>query len=311
MPSQNGIRQQITNQIIAALAKGTAPWRRPWSSDPCAGSPQNAVSSKSYSGVNPVLLQIASERHQFKSRYWATYKQWAELGGQVMRRPDDVPAGQWGTQIVFCKPCTKTKTDVNGDEQEQRFWTLRSYTVFNVDQVLGSAVDRFRVGTMTVAPTEIDERFERAEQVVQATGADIRYGGNKAYYSPSGDYIQMPHRHQFSTPDWFDTILHELAHWTEPRLGWDRKKPENTYALGELIAELGACYLAGELGLPLAETLGNHASYLQNWLGAMQGDTRFIFRAAAQASKAADYILSFSHSADAEIESDREPAIIV
>lgn len=144
-----------------------------------------------------------------------------------------------------------------------------------------------------------------------ATEADIRYGGNQAYYQPAGDFIQMPNRHQFSTPDFYDALLHELCHWTEhqSRLNWDRTKPENTYALGELIAELGACFLAGELGLPLDQSLGNHAAYLKNWLESMQGDTRFIFRASSQASKAADFILSFSRKEEAGLV--REPAIII
>lgn len=315
MPSQQQIRQTITDQIIEALARGTAPWRRPWSSDPCAGSPKNAVSRKTYSGVNPLLLQIASDRHKFKSRFWATYRQWEELGGQVMRRPDHVKSGQWGTQIVFCRPVTKTKTNQHGEEKDEKFFVLRTFTVFNVDQVLGADVDRFRVGNTTITPTEIDERFEQAEAVVQATGADIRYGGNQAFYQPQGDFIQMPHRSQFAVPDFYDTLFHELCHWTEheSRLNWDRTKPENTYALGELIAEIGACFLAAELGLPLNESLGNHASYLQHWLEQMKGDSRFIFKAATQATKAADFILSFSRTEEADVEPDliREPAIII
>jgi antirestriction protein ArdC len=296
MPSQNEIRQTITDQIIDALTAGTAPWRRPWISDPCAGSAKNAVSGKSYSGVNPLLLQIASERHGFQSRYWATYRQWSELGGQVTSRPSHVRPGEWGTQIVFCKPCRKTKRDRNGDEMEENYWMLRTYTVFCVDQVEGESVDRFRVGHNTASDGELDDRFQRADEAIEATGADIRYGGNQAFYQPEADFIQMPRRSQFAAPDFYDTLLHELTHWTEhaSRLNWDRKLPENSYALGELIAELGACFLAGELGLPIEQSLGNHASYLQHWIGQMQGDARFIFRATSQATKAADFILSFS-----------------
>lgn len=134
MPSQNEIRQNITNQIIAALAAGTAPWRRPWNSDSNAGAPTNAVSGKRYSGVNPLLLQIAADHFGFKGKYWGTYRQWSELGGQVKSRPSDVKAGDWGTGIVFCKPCLKKTRDNNGNEVEDKFWMLRTFTVFNIDR---------------------------------------------------------------------------------------------------------------------------------------------------------------------------------
>lgn len=306
MPSQNEIRETITNTIIEALAKGTAPWRRPWSSDPCAGSPKNAVSGKSYSGVNPLLLQIAADRHGFTSRYWATYRQWSELGCQVKGRPSHVPSGSWGQHIIFCKPCKKRTSDEQGDETGQTFFMLRTYVVFNADQVEGARIDRFRVGSSPIAMPQLDERYKRAEDVVEATGADIRFGGDQAYYRPSKDFIQMPNREQFSNGEFFETLFHELCHWTEhpTRLNWDRSKAGNTYALGELIAELGSCFIAGELGLPIEQSLGNHASYLQHWIDQMKGDSRFIFRASSLASKAADFVLAFSREHENEEQAD-------
>ena len=308
MATQQQIRDSITAQIVDALSKGTAPWRRPWHADKNAGLPANAVSRRAYSGVNPLLLQMAADRHGFTSRYWATYRQWQELGGQVMARPANVKPGEWGTAIVFCKPCKKATEDEDGQESERTYFVLRTYVVFNVEQVVGSKVDRFRVGKEPVAAGEVEERFEQAERVIDATGADIRYGGDRAAYNFAGDYITMPRREQFAVPEFYDTLFHELGHWTEhpARLNWDRKKPENTYALGELIAELGACYLAGELGLPLTETLPNHAAYLQSWLEKMKGDSRFVFTAAAQASRAVDFILSFSRVPEPE----PEPALV-
>lgn len=308
MATQQEIRDRITAQIVDALSKGTAPWRRPWQTDPNAGHPANAVSRKAYSGVNPLLLHMAADRHGFTSRYWGTYRQWQDLGGQVMARPSTVKPGEWGQAIVFCKPCKSTTEDVDGEEVEKTFFMLRTYTVFNVEQVVGSKVDRYRVGKHPVTAGEVEERFEQAERVIDATAADIRYGSDRACYNFAGDFIQMPRREQFAVPEFYDTLFHELAHWTEhpARLNWDRKKPENSYALGELIAELGACYLAGELGLPLTETLPNHAAYLQSWLDKMKGDSRFIFKAAAQASKAVDFIMSFSSIPEPE----PEPALV-
>jgi antirestriction protein ArdC len=307
MPTQQEIRQSITDQIVEALEKGTAPWRRPWSSDPCGGFPANASNGKNYSGVNPFILQIASAKHGFTSRYWATYRQWSELGCQVMKRPNDVAPGAWGTNIIFCKPCKRTEEDAQGDETTKTFFLLRTYTVFNADQVSGDSIDRFRVGNSPVTPTVIDKRSERAEEVIQNTGAVIEYGGDQAYYSLRVDKIQMPRRDQFSHSEFYETLFHELTHWTEhsTRLNWDRSKPENTYACGELIAELASVYVAGEIGLPLA-TMPNHVSYLRSWLDQMKADNRFLFRCTSQATKAAEYIMSFSRV----LELDSEPVLV-
>jgi len=313
MQSQSELRQSITDTIVQALeAGGLPPWRCPWQASKNTGSPINVISKRSYSGVNPLLLQIAAHRHNFQSRYWGTFNQWKQLGGSVTRRPNTVSPGHWGTTIAFCRPVTKTETAPNGEETEEKFWILRSYTVFNIDQVEGNHLDHLRLGTDTVDDFEVEGRFEEAERIVAATNVDIRFGGNRAFYNPSGDYIQMPYRSQFSLPEFHETMFHEMVHWTEApnRLNWDRKLPENTYACGELIAELGGCFLANEIGLPIADNLTNHVAYLKNWLDTMKADPKFIFKAASQASRAVDFILSFSRSPD-EAEQPADELVLV
>lgn len=313
MPSQSDIRQQITNTIVQALeAGGLPPWRQPWRSSKNMGSPLNVISKRPYSGVNPLLLQIAAQRHNFQSRFWGTFNQWKQLGGSVMRRPHNVSPGQWGTTIAFCRPVTKTETAPNGEETESNFWILRSYTVFNIDQVAGKRLDHLRVGADKLDDFDVNERFEEAERIVTATKADIRFGSNRAYYNIAGDYIGMPSRGQFSLPEFYETMFHEMVHWTEAshRLNWDRKLPENTYACGELIAELGGCFLANEIGLPIADNLTNHVAYLKNWLDAMKADPKFIFKAASQASRAVDFILSFSRS-PVDVEQPADELVLV
>jgi antirestriction protein ArdC len=298
MPNQNEIRERITKTIIEALESGNLPpWRTPWRNDPNAGLPHNIVSNRAYRGINPLLLQIASMRHGFQSKYWATFKQWDLLGGKVKRRPDDVPRGEWGTSIIFFKPVVVKDAET---EEEKTIFVMRSYVVFNIDQVEGSHLDRFRVGHSIKNDTDCITTYENADVVIEATGADIRYGGNRAFYHRHEDYIQVPLREQFCAEEYYETVLHELIHWTETRLNWNYK--DEGYAMGELIAEMGSCYLATELGIPNAETMPNHVSYLQSWLQAMKNDCRFIFSAATQASKAADYILAFSRTEQAEPE---------
>ena len=300
MPSQNEIREKITQTIIEALEKGgLAPWRQPWLNDKNAGFPMNIVSKKQYRGINPLLLAIAAMRHGFQSKWWATFKQWHELGGQVMCRPNHVEPGQWGTSIIFYKPLQIMEEDEDGKEKQKTIYMMRTYVVFNVDQVEGN-FDHLRVGSSVTTDTDSITTYDTADKVISATNADIRYGGNRAFYNRLGDYIQVPLREQFSASEFYETVLHELIHWTEHpnRLDWNRA--DGGYAMGELIAEMGSCFLATELGIPVAENLPNHASYLQNWLKAMQSDHKFIFQASSQASRAADYILSFSRQPQTE-----------
>jgi len=296
MPSQQEIRQAITNRIVEALKNGNLPpWRQTWRNDPNCGQPANIVSQKTYRGINPLLLQIASMRHAFKTRWWATFRQWDTLGCRVMRRPDNVPPGEWGTNIIFWKPVTVTEKNDDGKDEEKRIFVLRTYTIFNLDQVVGDHLNRYRAGFTTLTDEEMGHRFKEAEKVIVATNADIRHGGNQAFYSRMGDYIQMPFRHQFKGAGYWETLCHEMVHWTEPphRLNWDRAN--EGYAMGELIAEIGGCFLASELGLPVSDQ-ANHAAYIQHWLQAMQNDPAFIFKASTQASKAVDFILAFSRT---------------
>jgi antirestriction protein ArdC len=297
MANQTQIREQITNQIIAALESGSVPpWRRPWRLGQNAGTPANVISKRSYRGLNPILLDLASQTHGLSSRWWGTFNQWKQLGGRVMPRPSHVPPGKWGTQICFWARVTRTVHTDEGEDEEDRFFVLRLYTVFNVDQVEGDHLDHLRAGQPdTGEPSLID--YEPADAAIEATGACIRYGVGKAFYSPHGDFIQVPPKATFESLDeYYGTCFHELCHWSEneSRLNWSRKERENTYQLGELVAEIGSCYLCRELGVPASDDLSNHVAYLKSWLQAMRNDPRFIFIASAQASKAADYILSFS-----------------
>jgi antirestriction protein ArdC len=284
------LRQEITTQIIQALESGNLPpWRKPWNTTN-SGAHRNKVSNKPYSGVNPLILELASQRHGFTSSIWATFNQWKQACGRVKRRPDDVEPGKWGTTICFTAPVTKKKRAKDGTDKEDKFWILKSFTVFNLDQVEGP-FDHLR--STEAEPKKLFENFEAGDELIAATGAEIRTG-NQACYVPSGDYIVMPTKESFhSAPEYYETAFHELTHWTEPshRLDWDRKG--EGYAAGELIAEISSCYLAAELGIPNSHRMENSGAYLKGWLKALKNDNRAIFRACSQASKANDYLLSF------------------
>lgn len=305
MPTQTELRTQITQRIADALEKDHIPWRRPWRTcRNCSGPHRNVVSRRAYSGINVPLLQLAALEAGWASPLWATYQQFGQRGCQVRK-------GSKGTQVVLYR--TVERSDIAGSEDEEggqkrgRFFLLRTFTVFNLEQVDGSALDRYRPQAAPQEP-EVFADWSPCERAVAATKADIHsVESDRAFYvrplggrfpaHTGGDYIQMPLRRQFvDMRDYYATLLHELAHWSEARLGWS-----GSYAEGEIIAEQSACYLANELGVPQSEDLSNHARYVRSWLKAMQDDPRWVFRAATQASRVTDFILSFSRTAaDAE-----------
>jgi antirestriction protein ArdC len=218
MSAQIEIRERVTNEIVAALEKGTLPWRKPWADLENSGFPTNVNSKKMYRGINPILLQVAAQRRGFTSKFWGTYNQWQVLGCQVKKRPADVGPGSWGTKVILWKPVKTTKKNTKGEEEQTTFPLMREYTVFCADQVEGDAVEKYRTHAPTTA-TVID--FEPAEKVIAATGADIRHvgGGQAAYFRPPQDYIVMPLKSQFSEPAaFYGTALHECVHNADPRI---------------------------------------------------------------------------------------------
>ena len=293
--SQVEIRQHVTSQIIAAIENGVVPWRRSWRSLG-GGRHRNAFSDRSYTGINPWLLELTALEHRFVSRCWGTFRQWTDLGCKIRKRPADVAPGAWGAKILFTKPVNRTKIDrATGKETEDRFQILKQYTIFNVDQVDGDSADCFRC----ITPEDTTPNFGPADELIEATGIELHFGGDRAFYkrpTPSGswphhadgDFVSVPHKSQFESQGaYYETVLHELAHAMEVRLGWT-----GTYPMGELIAEMSACFLSQELGIPNCESLENHAAYLQSWLKEMSDDPSFIFKASKQASIVADKLLS-------------------
>jgi antirestriction protein ArdC len=166
---------------------------------------------------------------------------------------------------------------------------LRSFTVFNVDQVEG-----LPTALAPAAPSEqVWDPIDAAEQVIGASGAQVRHGGSRAFYAPGEDLIQMPARSAFSSAsDYYATALHELTHWTGHADRCNRvlgkRHGIDAYAFEELVAEMGAAFLTSHCRLPGRL---QHDSYIASWLTALRNDKRLIFTAASQAQRAADYLL--------------------
>jgi antirestriction protein ArdC len=303
MTSQAEIRERVTSEIVSALREGTIPWRKPWSELQNTGLPTSVLTEEPYSGVNFWTLQLAASRRGFSSKWWGTFNAWRDLGFAVARRPDDVPPGQWGTRCVFFRPITKNKKNADGEEQVERFFILKEFVLFNAHQIVGPGIEKYlprpRPGGGFVD-------YGPAEEVIAATGAEIRVG-SRAVYHVKEDFIELPPKSAFNhAHDFYATAFHELVHYTghESRLNRLDKFARfgnEAYALEELCAELGSAFLCAHARIPQSDDLSNTASYLNSWLRVLSRDTSAIFAVSSAASRAADFILSFS-------EADKEPS---
>jgi antirestriction protein ArdC len=281
------VYSRVTDQIITELEAGVRPWVQPWSSDHAAGEVSRPLryNAVPYRGINVVLLWLAALLQHFTNPLWMTYKQAAELGSQVRK-------GAKGSLVVYADTFTRREADDHGQEQEIAVPFLRSYTVFNAEQIDGLPSSYYAKAEQPVHPIK---RIEQAERFVAHTGADVRHGGGMAYYSPAGDFVQMPPRTSFRTAEaYYGTLCHELTHFTRhpSRLNREfgrQRWGDEGYAMEELVAELGAAFLCADLGLTL-EIRDDHAAYIGSWLKVLKNDKRAVFTAAGHAQRAADYL---------------------
>jgi antirestriction protein ArdC len=280
---------RITDRIVADLERGVRPWVRPWNAANAAERVTRPLRSNGmpYQGINVVLLWSEAVSRGFASSTWMTFKQSLELGGHIRK-------GETGTMVVYANKIIKTETDDKGDDVERTVPFLRAYTVFCVDQIDGLP-DQYYTSVAPSTPPE--RRIAHADAFFANTGATIRHGGDKAYFAPSLDLIQMPLFESFrDAGSYTATLAHECVHWTAPahRVNRDLSryaKDRSERAREELIAELGACFLSADLGVvPELEPRADHASYLASWLEVLSNDKRFIFSAAAHGQRAVTYL---------------------
>jgi antirestriction protein ArdC len=277
------IYERVTGQIIESMERGAGVYRMPWHvTGADSFAPVNVVSKRPYRGINVLLLWLLAEHHGYSSGEWATYNQWHELGAQVRK-------GEKAALVVFWKISERGREETDEPEEpaSNRSILARGYHVFNAAQVEGYAPKA------RPALSE-SERVESAERFFSAQGVTVEHGGSRACYSPQEDVIHMPPFSCFRDPASYYSVLgHEETHATGAKHRLDRDlKPrfaEESYAMEELIAELGAAFLCSTLGLA-NEPRADHAAYLSNWLKVLKQDKRAIFTAASQAQKAVDWM---------------------
>jgi antirestriction protein ArdC len=287
MSEKLDVYSRVTNKIVADLERGNLTWLQPWQAGHQAGPVSRPLRAggKAYRGVNVLMLWAAAMEKGYSCPLWMTYKQAAELGGQVRK-------GEKGSLVVYADKITKEGTDDKGAAVEIEIPFMKGYTVFNAEQIDGLPGHFY--ATVPPLNTAIN-RLATVESFFDSTKATIQHGGNRAFYSPTPDLVQMPEIQSFRDGEsYYATLAHEMTHWTrhETRLNRDlgRKRfADAGYAMEELVAEIGAAFLCADLGIT-PETREDHAAYIQSWLTVLKNDKRAIFTAASHAQKAADYL---------------------
>ena len=301
--------EEITSKIIAELEAGRLPWVQPWGSSAVAAPlamPKNAVTGRRYSRINVLILWGAVVARGFSCQSWLTFRQALSLGGNVRK-------GERGTTVVYADrfvPDDERKRARETGDEAQAIPFLKRFTVFSTDQCESLPED------LVSAPLPIPEGLilPEVEALLRASHADLRLGGDKAFYAPALDYIQVPRPEAYFEPiNWHRTALHELGHWSghATRLGRDLSGGfgSKKYAQEELVAEITAAFTCASLGI--TPTV-RHADYIGSWLDVLREDNKAIVRAASAASKAADYLLAFrpgaQEPATTPADDDREAA---
>lgn len=273
------VYEMVTDRIIEQLEQGCIPWQRPWTG--VQNDAYNIISKRPYSLLNQMLLKHTG--------LYGTFKQWQELGGHIRK-------GEHSEIVVFWKiqPIEEIKED--GTKTIKQIPLLRYYNVFHISQVDGVEVKEKPI--VYIEPIEEAERIK--EEYKAREHIEIReIVSNKAFYSPSGDYIQVPCKEQYTNiEEFYSTLFHEIVHSTGHKTRLDRLGTgsnahfgSETYSKEELTAELGSASLLNMLGIETPKTFKNSSAYIQSWLRVLRNDNKFIVSASSKAEKAVNYIL--------------------
>lgn len=287
--TRRDIYAEVTEKVLALLEEGTVPWHRPW--DAAAGLPTSMSTRRPYRGVNVFLLDTVAMVEGYGSPWWGTYRQIAELGGQVRK-------GERSTLVVFWRILEREATPeerARTGQAKVRIPMLRQFNVFNAAQAdgLGEAFSGAPSG-------QAFDPVASAEAIVEgwAGRPEIVHGGSRACYVPSRDRVCLPQPSAFSSADeYYSTMFHELTHSTghasrlaRPTLLESHSFGDESYSKEELVAEMGAAMLSAVAGIH-QRTIEASASYLASWLRVLRAEPRMLVQAAGQAQRAADLIL--------------------
>ena len=274
------IYEMVTDRIIEQLEKGYIPWQKPWTG--VHDGAYNRISNKPYSLLNQMLLSKTGE--------YASFKQWTELGGHIRK-------GEKAEIVTFWKIQPIEEENEDGEKVTKQIPLLRYYNVFHISQVEG--VEPKSIDLNELQPIEEAERI-KIEYMKREHIKILEKVTDKAFYSPSLDYIQIPCKEQYQNiEEFYSTLFHEMTHSTGHKVRLDREdvkdcmyKGDENYSKEELCAELGSAFLINKLGIESSKSFNNSTAYIQSWLRVLKNDKKFIISASSRAEKAVKYILN-------------------
>ncbi len=283
---KSDIYARVTDEIVRAIEAGVKNYEMLWHQRVGAGLPKNASTGNCYRGINTVSLWATGKLRGYALPYWATFLQWQKLGARIRR-------GEKASVVVFYKQEESPTDDEDREDARAPRRILRGSFVFNAEQVDGWTYP-------VPANEDRTEKLLDVDNFIESLGADIHYGSDGAYYNKTFDRIHMPDRREFidrgartATEGFYSVLLHEHIHWTGHATRLDRNLSgrfgDSAYAMEELVAELGAAFLCGELGIS-AYPRQDHAAYVRSWLVVLRQQKTAIFTAASTATAACRFL---------------------
>lgn len=285
------IYQEVTNKIVQFMRSldGTEDYYSPFTD---LRQPVNYCTSKPYRGINTLTLWVSVQNTGYSTPYFATFKQLAQNGHRLKKgaKADDIV---YHNLKYYLNNKRLTAQQYNALPNDSKAIvkvrkTLRFYKVFNMDHVEGFNHESDTTIRENVKP------LKHYDDLISSLDPTIVYKKvPSAFYSPEDDAITMiPQEYYESDAQFYQTLLHELIHWTGHRTRLCRFSKTSLSMKGrayeELVAELGSAFLL----LPADQNIRQNAIYVNSWIKELENDTRYIFKAASEAQRAVDMINS-------------------
>ena len=262
--------KKITERVLKELDKGIIAWKQPW----LQMSHRNYFSKREYNGINTIMCLLAKK----PTCEWATFNQITKKGYKVNK-------GAKGIPIIFTDHFAVKEENKNGEVKTKFIPWLKYYIIFNISQT--------NIPIPEYGKTkELPDCEKVVEELLNKLGI-ITLKGDRCCYNLKTDQITIPPREMFqSSEEYYTALFHEIIHATGTRLSRDMSTNfgDDLYSKEELVAEIGATFLAGYCGIDNT-IIKNSVAYLQGWRNAIAKDNRLIVSASSKTQKAVNWLL--------------------
>lgn len=318
--------QKFSDMLIARMEQmKESKWKKGWTDGRTAqfGLPQNLV-GRPYTGSNAFLCQIHTTMEHYRMPVYLTIKQIRDAGGMIKKGEHSIPIFKWDLRIKDKDGKKLSESDYrNMTKEEQAECTVRPYlkvyNEWNIDQTNLEEVNKEKydaiLNRFKSEPIKDEVGMYKNEAFdnllkKQSWVCPIEYEkfNESAFYSPKRDQIVVPSKKQFNisnTPEdvfkdgmeFYGTTIHEMAHSTghESRLGRDGivkidQFGSDQYAKEELVAELTSALIGNAMGFD-SRIRENNIAYLQNWIGSLKKDPKFLKSVMSDVNKSSKMVL--------------------